>query len=159
FCDHGFEGIGTTGLIQVKKLTFDFFGGLISDVDLMEGINQAIGLIPDKNPLGRFAKAVATRLAPVAVGQLLDFEVSSQAAGGSEKASGAPPINMDSVISVTDSLSLTAPFFKGAVTALSPGLSAVQATLDLEQWCLGKASGSIVVWVAPKIERVQIRNS
>jgi hypothetical protein len=64
---------------------------------------------------------------------------------------------MDDVIEVTDSFSRAAPVFKGIVTAKAPGISAVQATLDLGK-CLGKASDDMLVFVGPRLEKQQIRN-
>lgn len=157
FCSANGAFFGTTGSLQVKSIKFDLLGGLVTDADLMGAVDAGIGLIPDKNPLGRLAQAVARKLAPAFVAQFLDFEVSSEAAKESEK-KGSSRATQDDVIQVTDSLSAVAPFFKGLVSARAPGLSAVQATLDLEDYCIGKASDSAIVWVGPRLEHVEIRN-
>jgi hypothetical protein len=58
---------------------------------------------------------------------------------------------------VQNELSLTEPpNFKGIVTAKAPGVSAVQAKFEIE--CLGEASDTMLVWVAPAIAAVEIRN-
>ncbi len=156
-CDDRASFVGRTGNVVVKSIKLAFLQGLISDVDLMAGVEQGIGLLPGKHPLAKLAKAIGSKAAPFVASQFLDFEVSSEAAMGSEKAEGSPPVTMDDVIEVADSFSRTAPFFKGFVTARTPGVSAVQATLDLGK-CLGKASDDMLVFVGPRLEKQQIRN-
>lgn len=149
--------IGTTGYARVKGLKFDLFGGLISEVDFVDGVQKAIGLIGAKaGPWGKLAAILGRAAVPVVTSQLLDFEVSSRAAQSSEKQ--GTRVTEDDVISVTDQFSLYAPFFKGFVQAKSPGLSVVQATFDMTDYCLGKASDGFIVWVAPQLDRVQVRN-
>ncbi len=149
--------IGTTGYAQVKGLKFDLFGGLISEVDFVDGIQKAIGLIGAKaGPWGKLAAILGRAAVPVVTSQLLDFEVSSRAAQSSEKQ--GTRVTEDDVISVTDEFSIYAPFFKGFVQAKSPGLSVVQATFDMTDYCLGKASDGFMVWVAPQLDRVQVHN-
>ena len=104
--------------------------------------------------IGWLAGALSTPIAEVGTAQLLDFEVSSKATESSDA-----PVTEDHVISVTDDLSLEAPFLKGTVSARGPGVSAVQATFDMEDYCLGKASDLMMVLVAPKLEGVEIRNA
>ncbi len=157
FCDGSLSGdaAGTVGFVRIKSLKFDLLGGLIGEQDLMAGIQAAISAIPTKSGwVGVMAKLLAPGAVALAAPQFLDFEVSSKAAQGSEK-EGAPPVTMDDVIEVTDQFSLVAPFFKGFVSAKAPGLSAVQATFEME--CLGKASDNMVVWVLPEVEGVEIR--
>jgi cysteine-rich repeat protein len=156
-CNDAASPIGRTGSVVVKSIKLAFLQGLISDVDLMAGVEQGIGLLPGKHPLLKLAKAIGTRAAPFVASQFLDFEVSSEASGASEKKDGAPPITMDAVIEVSDSFSRTAPFFKGLVSSRTPGISAVQATLDLGK-CLGKATDDMMVFVGPRLEQQQIRN-
>lgn len=149
--------IGTTGYAQVRSLKFDLFGGLIPEVDFIDGIQKAIGLIAAKaGPWGKLAAMLGRPAVPVVTSQLLDFEVSSRAAKSSEKQ--GTRVTEDEVISVTDEFSIYAPFFKGFVQAKKPGLSVVQATFDMTDYCLGKASDGFLVWVAPQINRVQVRN-
>jgi len=155
-CDDRLSFIGRTGNAVVKSIKLGFLQGLISDVDFMAGVEQGIGALPGKHPLAKLAKALGRKAAPVVASQFLDFEVSSEAAMDSEKEDG-PPVTMDAVIEVTDSFSRGAPFFKGIVTARTPGVSAVQATLDLGKY-LGKASDNMMVLVGPRLERQQIRN-
>ncbi len=155
-CDDRLSFIGREGSVVVKSLNLAFLQGLISDVDLMAGIEQGIGLLPGKHPLAKLAKGIGRKAAPFIASQFLDFEVSSEAAGDSEE-EGGPPVTMDEVIEVTDSFSSTAPFFKGIVKSRMPGISAVQATLDLGK-CLGKATDNMMVLVGPRLEQQQIRN-
>jgi len=152
-CDDRLSFIGRSGKVSVKSLKFDLLGGLITDVDLLGGIERAVGLIPGTQPLVKWAKLTGVAVAS----ELLDFEVSSEAAKGSEKEDKSPPVTSDAVIEVTDSFSRTFPFFHGVVSSKTPGLSAVQATLDLGK-CLGKASDNLIVWVAPSLTKLEIRN-
>ena len=155
-CDDRLSFIGRSGSAVVKSIKLGFLQGLISDVDFMAGVEAGIGALPGKHPLAKLAKAIGTKAAPYVASQFLDFEVSSEAAGDSEE-EGGPPVTMDAVIEVTDSFSRTAPFFKGIVSARTPGISAVQATLDLGK-CLGKATDDMMVFVGPRLEAQQIRN-
>ncbi len=156
-CNGTAESIGTTGFVRVKKIRFDFFGGLVSDVDLISAIQRVIGAIPvSGGPLAFLARALQLGT-PFIASQFLDFEVSSQAAMDAEAASGRTQ-TMDNVIEVRDQFSTTFPFFKGFVAAKNPGISAVQATLDLERFCLGKADDALLVLVAPQLDKVEIRN-
>ncbi|MEO8602858.1 MAG: DUF4215 domain-containing protein [bacterium] len=155
-CDDRLSFVGRTGNVVVKSIKLAFLQGLISDVDLMAGVEQGIGLLPGKSPLVKLAKAIGKKSAPFVASQFLDFEVSSEAAMDSEM-EGGPPVTMDDVIEVTDSFSRSAPFFKGFVSARAPGVSAVQATLNLGK-CLGKASDDMLVFVGPRLEKQQIRN-
>jgi len=90
-CDDRLSFIGRTGSVVVKSIKLAFLQGLISDVDLMAGVEQGIGLLPGKHPLAKLAKAIGRKAAPFVASQFLDFEVSSEAAMGSEKEKGAPP--------------------------------------------------------------------
>ncbi|MBP1686033.1 MAG: Cna domain protein, partial [Deltaproteobacteria bacterium] len=153
FCNDTLTSIGRSGKVVVKNLKFDLFGGLIKDVDLLGGIEKGIGLIPGTQPLVKWAKAAGTAVA----GELLDFEVSSEAAKSSEKDKKSAPVTSDAVIEVTDSFSVKFPFFHGVVTSKAPGISAVQATLDLGK-CLGKASDNMFVWVTPSLDNQEVRN-
>ncbi|HYD47669.1 MAG TPA: SBBP repeat-containing protein [Terriglobales bacterium] len=158
FCNGSLEFIGTSGEVEIKSLKFDLFGGLIEGVDLLEVIEQTVGRLASVGGvIGKLAAFLSKGGVTLIAEQLLDFEVSSEAAMSSQK-EGDPTVTRDSVIEVTDSFSTLAPFFKGVVSALSPGLSAVQATFDMEDYCLGKASDDMLVWVAPDLERVEIRN-
>jgi len=159
FCNGTLNSIGRSGKVVVKSLTFDLFGGLIKDVHLLGAIEKGIGLLPGTQPLVKWAKAIGTAVA----GELLDFEVSSEAAKSSEKEKKLPPVTSDAVIEVIDKeatdsfLGLKSALFHGVVTAKAPGLSAVQATLDLGK-CLGKASDNMFVWVTPSLENQEVRN-
>ncbi len=160
-CDTAFEDFFTTkGGVSVASLKFDLFGGLIEDFDLIAGIETAIGAIPgaDKSPLVKLIQMIGAPLARFAASQALDFEVSSKAATSSEMMAGAPPVTMDDVIEVRDELGIDFPFFRGAVSAKKPGLSAIQATLNLEEYCMGKASDGLMVVVLPNLDKVEIRN-
>jgi len=159
FCGAAADFFGSSGVVTVKAVKFDLLGGLLTDVDVTGALQSALGAVSIRGgPLAVFAWAVARRSVPLAAGQLLDFEVSSTARNASEAATNVPPVTTDSVIEVTDSFSVVAPFFKGVVSANGPGVSAVQATLDLEDYCLGKAADSMLVLVAPRLEHVEIRN-
>jgi len=166
FCDLGFEVIGNTGLTVAESLKFELLGGLIESIDLVEAIDQLVQLPlqavgTPAGVVGRavlwLAQALSRPLASITAAQLLDFEVSSEAAMASGMG-GSDPVTEDNVIRVQDELSLTFPFLKGAVTAKASGISAVQATFDMEDYCLGKASDVMLVWVAPELDRVEIRN-
>ena len=133
--------LGSTGLIQVNKISFDFFGGLVKIDNLMDAL-QVLKIAPRNNVIGWLAHAIAIG-APIAISNLLNFKVG---AGGSE----------DSVISVNNDIT-SFPFQKGVVSAKGPGFSIVQATLDLEGFCLGKATDMVLAWVLPDLERVDIR--
>lgn len=167
FCVLDLSAVGNTGQVVAKSLKLDFFGGLIEGIDLVDAISALVQLgvrkagVAAGGPVGLalagLAKALSRPAAEVLTAQLLDFEVSSQAAAHSG-ASGSGPVTADAVISVTDSVSVLAPFLKGVVQAKAPGISAVQATFNMEKWCLGKASDLMLVIVAPQLERVEIRN-
>lgn len=145
-CGGRLQSAGTTGAIEASAIKFNFFGGLIEDVDLIESLRTLIGALPvGKHPLAWFAQKLAVAGLPLIASQFLDFEVSSQAKGA------AGGTTSDSVIKVSDS------FPSGIVEALGPGVSAVEATLDLEKYCLGKASDTMLVWVFPKLQAVEIR--
>lgn len=153
-CNDALSFVGRTGKVVIREFKFDLFGGLIKDADLIGGVEKAIGWIPGVGgSIGKFVKATVLGVA----GEALDFEVSSKAAETSEKKEKKAPVTSDSVIEVTDSLSKKAPFFSGVVTAKNPGLSAVQATMDLGK-CLGKATDDMLVWVTPRLENLEIRN-
>lgn len=148
-CTSTLSTLGGTGIVIVEELKFDFFGGQIKDVDLMQALGDLIDLIPAGSPLRWIGEAVGV-FATVGVNEFIDFEVGSKNAPD-----GA---NEDAVIRVTNDFQPFAPpFISGVVTAKAPGLSSVQAELDLEEYCLGKASDSMLVVVAPELVAVDIR--
>ena len=158
--------IGKTGVVGARSLKFRFLGGLIEEFDFVSALAELVEIGAKwagtgAGPVGRAVAGLAAALsrpaAQVATAQLLDFEVSSQAAANSGKG-GQDPVTTDGVISVTDGLSLSPPFLKGVVTAEKPGISAVQATFDMQDYCLGKASDLMLVIVAPELEQVEVRN-
>ncbi|MBI4518550.1 MAG: hypothetical protein HY699_22355 [Deltaproteobacteria bacterium] len=146
------------GTVEIESLKFEILGGMLGHFDLVAVVQKVISAIPKSgNPYVLLGRMLAGPAFDFALRAFMDFEVTSKAATGSEKADGAPPVTMDNVIQVKDEFSLTVPIYKGTVTALRPGLSAVTATLDLEEYCLGKASDSMIVWVTPELQRVDIR--
>lgn len=167
-CGFSVETLGNTGLAVTKSLKFNFFGGRIAGVDLvtvLDGLVQlgSVAVAPELGFAGPavvwLARALSGPAAEIATSQLLDFEVSREASGESG-ADGEDPITEDDVISVTDSFSLWPPTLGGVVTGKAQGVSAVQATFDMEKYCLGKASDVMLVVVIdpPRLERVEIRN-
>lgn len=158
FCDLPLDITGASALVVVQSLKFDLLGGLIGDVDLIEAVRRVSGKIPlAADPLTLLAKLLTGPGLPVLAGQLLDFEVGREAADGSEEEEGGERVTADRFIEVTDALDDEPPYFRGVVRAKDPGVSSVQATLDLSDYCLGKATDSIMVFVSPNIEAVEIR--
>src|SRR6185436_19399928 len=87
-CNGEADFIGGTGFVQVKSIKFEFFGGIIEDVDLLAAMQKVIGAIPfESGLLGFIAKAVEKGL-PFIASQFLDFEVSSKAAMNAQEATG-----------------------------------------------------------------------
>jgi hypothetical protein len=167
-CGLSLDTLGNTGLAVTKSLKFDFFGGGIKAVDLvsvLDGLLQlgVVAAAPELGPAGPavvwLANAVSGPAAEIAVSQLLDFEVSSEASENSGSES-SDPVTEDDVISVTDTFAVLPPALKGVVTGKAQGVSAVQATFDMEKYCLGKASDIMLVVVIDPLtlERVEIRN-
>jgi hypothetical protein len=156
-CNDLASDIGRTGVIGVKELKFDLFGGLDKDADLIAAIEAGIGAIPAAGTIAKLGLSLGAKALPLVAAQLVDFEVSSEAAKSAQNGQAAH-VTEDNVISVTDQWSTTFPFFSGVVRAKNPGLSAVEGTLDLGK-CVGKANDSLVVWVAPRVESVEVRNS
>jgi len=157
--------IGKTGIVATRSLKFRFLGGLIDEVDFVDALAKLVqlgvetlsaGAGPYGRAFGALAKALSRPAAQVAASQLLDFEVSSKAAAASGKG-GQDPVTTDGTITVTDQMSFTAPFLKGVVTAEKSGISAVQATFDMQDYCLGKASDVMLVIVGPELEAVEVR--
>jgi hypothetical protein len=167
-CGLGLGTLGNTGLAVTKSLKFKFLGGLIEGVELVTILSgfvelSAVAAAPELGPAGPaivwLASAVSGPGAEITASQLLDFEVSSEASSNS--GTGATdPVTQDDVISVTDTFSLLPPALKGVVTGKSAGVSAVQATFDMEKYCLGKASDIMLVIVidSPSLEAIDIRN-
>jgi len=157
--------IGKTGIVATRSLKFRFLGGLIDEVDFVDALAKLVqlgvetlsaGAGPYGRAFGALAKALSRPAAQVAASQLLDFEVSSKAAAASGKG-GQDPVTTDGTITVTDQMSFTAPFLKGVVTAEKSGISAVQATFDMQDYCLAKASDVMLVIVGPELEVVEVR--
>ncbi|RPI21965.1 MAG: hypothetical protein EHM61_23465 [Acidobacteria bacterium] len=144
--------LGDKGFVKVKEIKLSFFGGLISDWDLMNALNGVIGMVVDAVPIKWLSAAVAIGK-PLALNYLLDFKI------GREPAEPKKGDTQDDIIRVTNGFDWTEKtFLKGMVYAKGSGISSVQATLDLEDYCLGKASDSMFVIVLPDLEQVDIRN-
>ena len=150
-CNSSVGSLGHYGFVTVKSVKFNFFDGLIKDVDLMEGLRTLIGLAPTPSPITWIAKAIAVGTAPVTVAQLLDYQSSYEMAN---------PGQQDPFMDVSNEFgSLLSPDFKGKVTALGSGISGVQATFDMADYCIeGKAIDLMMVLILPDLEKVDIRN-
>ncbi len=150
--------LGSTGATKVRSLTFNVLGGQVGDVDLINALEPLIQLggvaLGGRLGVGAFAewlaRAVSRPLAELSASQLLDYSISSEVGGDGMTSE-------DGVIKVNDTFSLlTPPNFKGVVEAVGPGVSAVQATFKME--CLGEASDSMLVWVVPALDGMEVRN-
>lgn len=158
FCAQAGDFLGNTGAITVQALRFKFLGGLISGVNLVSVVQLVSGVVlSEGGPLGVLLAMVAGRATPLTLAQLLEFEVGVAAALGIQRPEGEPPVTQDRVIEISDSFSVEPPFVRGIVSARAPGLSWIRATMDLEDYCLGKSSALQWVVVTPNIERVEIR--
>ena len=147
-CTSLVQKLGNRGLVELQSVKFNFLGGLISDVDLMNAVGPLVGLVSKAFPLAWVAEGLSTRAVQVGAAQLLDFKVNS---GSTDPKAENPFIDL-----AKDNSKL--PYVRGLVTAKKSGLAAVQATLDLEKYCLGKATDLMWVWVLPDLEKVDIRN-
>lgn len=147
-CSTVVQKLGNRGLVELRSVKFNFLGGLISDVDLMNAVGPLVGLVSKAFPLAWLAEGLSTRAAEVGAAQFLDFKVSSVSSDPKEK---NPFIDL-----AKDNSEF--PYVRGMVTAKKSGLAAVQATLNLEKYCLGKATDLMWVWVLPDLEKVDIRN-
>ncbi|MDJ0865630.1 MAG: IPT/TIG domain-containing protein [Myxococcota bacterium] len=162
-CGGELEFVGTDGLVKVDRLTFDFFGGLIEGVDFIEVVGDFIDYVAEAAaveagpaaPVILFLGEVAQFGTEVAISQFLDFEVSSEAASHVD---GDGPVTNDGIIEVADQASLSPLRLNGQVSALASGISGIQATLDLEAYCLGKATDGMLVVVAPELQAADVRN-
>lgn len=145
-CGGAVQKLGNYGLVELRSIQFHFLGGLISDVDLMNAVGPLVGLASKAFPLAWFSEALSTRAAQVGAAQLLDFNIC-----------GPPKTTNPFIDLATDNSEF--PFLRGKVTAKKSGVAAIQATLDLESYCLGKATDVMWVWVLPDLEQADIRNA
>ena len=130
--------IGHTGFAELVSVKFDFMGGLLRGVDVLEAARELLKLIPPVTvpvagvpvpiPVGWF---LAQLVGPAAT-QALAFE----AAGAVEVGTGFP---------------------KGFVTAKSVGMGRVTGTLDLTGYGLGKGKDDILVIVGPEVLSTDVR--
>ncbi len=134
--------LGQNGTVQVKSLTFRLFGEDVATVDLMDAFS-ALGWIPSAHPLAWLARVVSIA-APVAVSELLTYESALVKSGQSD-----PFITLGSSVP---------PYLDGSVEARASGISAVQATFDMTNYCLGKATDVMLVLVIPDLEEIEIRS-
>ena len=147
-CGGILQKLGNYGFVELKSVQFSLFGGLIEDVDMMQVVQPLVGLIGDVLTLGTFGKALSTRLVNVTAAQLLDYKVSDEARD--------PSVKNPFIEVASDHSSF--PYIKGIVTAKKSGVALVQATLNLEKYCMGKATDLMWVWVLPDLDKVDIRN-
>ena len=122
--------IGHTGFAELVSVKFDFLGGFLRGVDVLEAARELLKLIPPVTvpvagvpvpiPVGWF---LAQLVGPAAA-QALDFE-----------ASGAVEVRSS--------------FPKGFVSAQRVGMGRVTGTLDLTGYGLGKGKDDILVIVGP----------
>ncbi len=133
--------LGQNGTVQVKSLTFRLFGEDVATVDLMDAFS-ALGWIPSAHPLAWLARVISIG-APVAVSELLTYESALVKSGQSD-----PFITLGSSVP---------PYLDGSVQSRASGISAVQATFDMTNYCLGKATDVMLVLVIPDLEAIEIR--
>ena len=133
-----------TGLVEVKEIEFEVLGTEVGKSELESLLRLLTGdlLGTLKQQILRY---LASRVAGVLAAQFLEYSVAE---------TGPPDTHVVSVTGEPDDDD----FIKGVVTAQHPGVTAVQAKLDLTEHCLGRASDVMWVFVAPRLERVEIRN-
>ncbi|MEJ2079536.1 MAG: SdrD B-like domain-containing protein [Acidobacteriota bacterium] len=140
-CSWAVGSLGQNGTVQVKSLTFQLFGEDVATVDLMDAFS-ALGWIPSAHPLAWLARAISIA-APVAVSELLSYESVLVKSGQTD-----PFITLGSSVP---------PYLNGSVQSRASGISAVQATFDMTNYCLGKATDMMLVLVIPDLEAIEVR--
>jgi len=147
-CSPLIGALGNYGQTTVKSLKFKLFNGWLSGVDLMAGFNL-LGQLPAKHWLLGLAKAIG-KTAPVSVAQFMTYQSMYEIAN---------PDQTDPFMEVVGQFGESAPYIAGFVTAKASGLTGIQATFEMNSFCIeGKATDLMPVLVLPDLEKVDIRN-
>jgi hypothetical protein len=130
--------IGKTGFAELVAVKFDFLGGAISGVDILQAARELLKLIPPVTvPVGPVPVPIPVgwllaQLVGPAAAQFLDFEATGMA-------------------------DVRSSFPSGLVTAKGSGLGRVTGTLDLSSWGFGKGKDDFLVVVGPELLSTDVR--
>jgi hypothetical protein len=134
--------ISSDGAVYLKDATFELLGGLftLGLSDLLEVLDPIVS---------KTAVTLAAETGPLA--PVIGW-ASTKLLHGFVYAAGTQLLDMDS--SVTAVATVTNSGVKGRVSAGASGFTAIEGTLDLQEY--GKASDNVVTWVLPTLDNAKI---